>query len=98
VVFSDAAREVLEQALEREECECRRRFGIVFTNLYIEKGGEDETPDEFYKRCEEQYEFFKEWLDRPDKVGDMDLDEYEEWRTCEDYGLTDDESDADDNW
>ena len=42
------------------------------------------------------YEYLKEWLNRPDELYNMSLDEYEEIKCIEDYGLDNDEMDCGD--
>lgn len=49
----------------------------------------------------DEYEYYDEWLNRDDEDRNISLDEYEEMRSCEDYGddrYFDDDDDSNDRY
>lgn len=45
----------------------------------------------------DEYEYYDEWKNRDDELHDMSLEDYDEIRRVEDYGMTDEEMDSGDN-
>ncbi len=45
----------------------------------------------------DEYEYYDEWVNRDDELRDMSLEDYNQSRCVEDYGMTDEESDSGDN-
>jgi len=45
---------------------------------------------------EDEYEFYDEWVNREPELGDMSLEDYNESRCIESYGMEDEDMDSGD--
>ena len=57
---------------------------------------EDLTDEDFQEQVEEHGEYLEEYLERDEEIEDMGIEEFEENRAEEDYGLCNDELPDDD--
>lgn len=68
---------------------------MFFFSIYFESGLESGE----INMNDEDYEFYDEWLNRDMELEDMSLEEYNESRCIEEYGLTDEDLDSgDEDW
>lgn len=61
-------------------------------NYYDDDYEDDRDEDDL----RDEYEYYDEWLDRDSELSDMSLEDYNESRCQDDYGLTEEESGYDD--
>ena len=85
-----------------------KQFGCeISKDNHIEKSeydasfnqAKDQIEEETYDSNYEDYEFYDEWLNRDMELEHMSLEEYNELRCMEDYGLTAEDLDSgDEDW